>query len=168
MELTNELHPSELFRYVHLRGARKPAIPKQNLKYVAYETFVSSPTEGSLYQQLLSAKNGNAENLYTVLRQKAQDFQATENYFSNLELLGRAFPQLDKLVANCMENLKYSENFETDLPCGNRVSCELVGNFLKQSSYQEVVHGKKVVAFEFFFGEKDNIICVLNYFVYFE
>ena len=106
MELTNELHPSELFRYVHLRGARKPAIIKKNLKYVTYDTFVSSPTEGSLYQQLLSAKNGNAENLYAVLRQKAQDFQATENYFANLELLERAFPQLGKLGANCMENLR--------------------------------------------------------------
>ncbi|MFN0204251.1 MAG: hypothetical protein ACKVTZ_22225, partial [Bacteroidia bacterium] len=109
MQLTNSLHPSELFRYVHLRGARKPA-QATLIEYVSYPP--PPPSSERLYARLLPLKGSTSA--FSDAKTECQAFREGDNYLASSEQIAERLPKLKDLYHAACSTLSYQEGAVTE------------------------------------------------------
>lgn len=113
MELTNELHPSELFRYVHLRNARKPAAAESTIEFIGSQEIVPTPSSESLYNYAVAERNSEAA--YANILARCADFKESSDYISSVESVYEILPHIKELIAALQTEIKYKENWELEV-----------------------------------------------------
>lgn len=113
MELTNELHPSELFRYVHLRNARKPAAAESTIEFIGSQEIVPTPSLETLYNYAVAERN--SETAYTNILARCADFKESSDYISSVESVYEILPHIKELIAALQTEIKYKENWELEV-----------------------------------------------------
>ncbi len=122
MELTNELHPSALFKHVNIRGARKPAREGKQIEFIVSADVVPIPTSGTLYSNAISAKN--SPNAYTTIVAQCRSFQEMGSYLPTVESVYVMLPNLRTLIESLRTETKVKENWiaEVESILGENIS----------------------------------------------
>lgn len=139
MELTNELHPSELFRYVHLRNARKPAEEKSHVHFITVDDLVPNPPAETLYRDLISERIN--ETAYTAMLQHCNAFKETDNYLSSSEDVYAALPNIKAVIRALRTEINYSENWVSEVE-------EVLGETITQYFSTVGIAAKKVLLWD--------------------
>ena len=110
MNLTNQLHPSDIFKYVNVRKAKSVNI-EGGIDNLGFTPYSGVPT--SLYTPIPSGSNYLYADLSSLQSQpfetvdilsKVQNFNSNGNYLSNETMVLDAFPELVKMM-------KYLDSF---------------------------------------------------------